>query len=109
MRERKSESERVCIYLEIVIIIGVRRFGLALATAPIEATAAAETTTATGDAEAEDHEELAPLAVGQQVGLDVLLAELLGQLQAHAAILVIDLSFRFIAENAVGLVYFFEL
>lgn len=98
----------VQVVLEIVVVVAFGRFGLALATAPVEATAAAETTAAAGDAEAEDHEELAPLAVGKQVGFDVLLAKLLGQLQAHAAVLVVDLSLGFIAENAVGLINFLE-
>jgi hypothetical protein len=79
------------------------------AAAPVAAAEAAATAAAASDAEAEYEEKLEPLVVGQQVSLDILLAELFGHLQANAAVLVVDLTLRLITKYRICLVYLFEL
>jgi hypothetical protein len=70
---------------------------LVLAAAPIAAAATAKATTTTGSAEAKYHEEFAQFAVDQQIRLEILFAQLLGELQADAAIFIVYFTFNFIA------------
>ncbi len=80
-----------------------------MAAAPIEAAEAAETAAESGSHKREDHHEFAPAAVHKQVGFHVLLAQLLGQLQAHRAVLVINLPLCVVAQYAVCLIHVLKL
>lgn len=44
-----------------------------------------------------------------EVSVDILFAKLLGDVQAQRAVVVVDISFRLIAENTVSPIDFFEL
>lgn len=52
---------------------------------------------------------LAPAGSHQEVRIDVLLAELLGDVEAEGTVVVIDVAFRQIAEDAVRSVHLLEL
>jgi hypothetical protein len=77
---------------------------LTLAATTIKTTATAQATAAAGDAKTKQHQTLEPLAIRQQIRLKVLLAHLLGQLQAHTAVLIVDLSLGLIAQHRIGLI-----
>ena len=96
-------------YRYVVVFERFGRLRFARATTPVEAATAAQATTTARGAEAEYHQELAPLAVSQQIGLEVLLAELFGQLEAHTSILIVYLSLGFIAEYRICMIYLLEL
>lgn len=67
-------------YSDIFVLVCVGRFRLAFAATPVKATTATKTATTTGYAETEYHQKFTPFTVDQQIGLEIFLAKLLGQL-----------------------------
>ncbi len=104
---------RVVLGLELcqvghVVLVGQLR--LALAAAEVEAaTAAAAATTAAGEAEAGEEEALEPLGGEHHDVADDVVAKLLRDVEAHRAVLVVDLTLLLITQDRVRVVDLLEL
>lgn len=98
-------------YVQVVVIPGLLvRHRLELAAA--EVATAAETAAAaiaTGHDGAHKEEGLACGRSDHKVGVDILLAKLLGNVQSQRAIVVVDVPLCQITQNGMRSVYFFKL
>lgn len=84
--------------------------GLVFAAAEVEAAAeAAATTVAAGDEAAHDEHRLAGRRRDHKVRINILLAKLLGNVQAQGAVVVVDVALRLVTEDGVGAVHLLEL
>lgn len=95
----------------VVVATGtVWRHGLVFAAAEVEAaTEAATAAVAARHDGAHDEHRLAGRRGDHEVGVDILLAKLLGDVQAQRAIVVVDVPLRLVAQNGMGPVHLLEL
>lgn len=80
----------------------------AVPTPPTAETTAAATAAASDDT-AENHQPLKPALGHEEVVFDAAVSKLLGHIQAHGSVLVINLAFVLIAEDGVGVVDLLKL
>ena len=108
--KRNAPTARHSTHIQVVIrsrLVGRRR--PTLAAAEVAAAAEAATEVAAGDDATEDEQRAAPAGRHQEVGVDVLLAELLGDVQAQRAVVVVDVAFDRVAQCGVRSVDLLEL
>lgn len=82
---------------------------LALAAAAVETAAQTAAEVAAGQDAAADEQGFAPSGSDHEISVDVLLAELFGDVEAEGAIVVVDVAFRGVYEDGVGPVDLLEL
>jgi len=82
---------------------------LALATAEVTAATTAAAEIAASDHATEDDQGLAPARSDQEVGVDILLAKLLGNVEAERAVVVINVPLGQVTEDGMGSIHVFEL
>ena len=87
----------------------VRRRRSALPAAEVTAAAEAATEVAASDDAAEDEQRATPAGGHQEVGVDVLLAELFSDVQAEGAVVVVDVALYRVAQSGVRPVDLLEL
>ena len=84
--------------------------GLVLSAAEVEAATEATTAAVTArDEAANDEHRLAGRRGDHKVRVDVLFSELLGDVQAQGAIVVVDVALRLVTQNRIGAVHLLEL
>lgn len=95
--------------LQGVVVAGVLGPRLALAAAAVAAAAQAAAEVASCQYAANDTQRLAPSACDNEIGVDIFFSKLFGDVKSERAVIVVNITFRSIAQNGVGSVNFFEL
>jgi len=94
--------------LRIQVVVG--RGGFALSAAEVEAAAKAATTEITACyASAEYKEHFAPRAGQSEVGVDIVVAELLGDVETETSIFVVNFPLFLVTQRGICVIYFSEL